>query len=112
MMDKNQAILKHFDNIFKTDTSKHINYEDMKLLKAIYSYLEEKVTTPSKRYNEIRHKRVVMSEQLRATLTDEQRETFDEYNELGNEMQGEELEQVFMFGYIISKELDIECKNK
>lgn len=111
-MDKNQAILKHFDNIFKTDTSKHINYEDMKLLKAIYSYLEEKVTTPSKRYKEIRHKRVVMSEQLRATLTDEQRETFDEYNELGNEMQGEELEQVFMFGYIISKELDIECKNK
>ena len=65
MMDKNQAILKHFDNIFKTDTSKHINYEDMKLLKAIYSYLEEKVTTPSKRYKEIRHKRVVMSEQLR-----------------------------------------------
>lgn len=111
-MDKNQEILKHFDNIFKTDTGKHINYEDMKLLKELYYYLEERVTTPSKRYNEIRHKRVEMSEYLRRTLTNEQRATFDKYNELGNEMQGEELEQVFMFGYIISKELDIECKIK
>lgn len=111
-MDKNQHILKHFDNIFKTDTGQHINYEDMKLLKTIYSYLEERITTPSKRYKEIRHKRVIMSEQLRKTFTDEQRAMFDEYNELGNEMQGEELEQVWMFAYIISKELDIECKNK
>ena len=37
---------------------------------------------------------------------------YDEQNELGNEMHGIEFEQIFMFGYIIAKELDIECKNK
>lgn len=111
-MDKIKFLINHFDNIFGTDTNKTINYEDMKLLKAIYSYLEERITTPSKRYKEIRHKRVVISEQLRTAFTDEQRTRFDEYCELGNEMQTEELEQVFLFACILLREIDIECKNK
>lgn len=111
-MNNIKSLINHFDNIFGTDTSKNMNYEDMKLLKAIYSYLEEKITTPSNRYKEIRHKRVIISEQLRAMFTDEQRTMFDEYSELGNEMQAEELEQVFLFACILLKEIDIECKNK
>ena len=110
MMNKSKELLKHFDNIFRTETEKHINFNDMKLLKVLYDYFEEDIFTPNDEYKNVRHKKVELSNELRGTLTKEQQDIYDRQNELGNELHGIEIEQIFMFGYIIAKELDIECK--
>lgn len=111
-MGENKELLKHFDNIFGTDTVKHIDFSNLKLLKTLYDYFEEDIFTPNEVYKVVRHKKNILSDKFRQTLTKEQQEMYDEQNELGNEMHGIEFEQIFMFGYIIAKELDIECKSK
>ena len=100
--------LKHFDKIFNTEIIKHINFDNVKLLKALYEYLEEDIYTPSAKYLELMHKHVEISDELEKTFTPEQSELFEKYWEIGSEMTTEENQQLFMFGFIIAKELNIE----
>lgn len=111
-MEEGQEVLKHFDNIFETDTLKHINFSNMKLLKILFNYFEEDLYTPSDKYNELRAKAIKISDKLEATFTKEQQELFEDYWEAESLMHCEENEQMFLFGYIIAKELDIESKIK
>ena len=98
----------NFDSIFNTETAKHIKFQDMKLLKALYEYFEEDVYTPSTKYSELMHKHIEFSDELEKTFTPEQKELFERYWEIGSEMTAEENEQLFLFGYVIAKELDRE----
>lgn len=107
-MENNTEILKHFDKVFNTETAKHIKFNNMKLLKALYEYFEEDVYTPSTKYSELRHKHIEISDELEKTFTPEQKELFERYWEVGSEMTTEENEQLFLFGYVIAKELDRE----
>jgi hypothetical protein len=107
-----EEILKHFDNIFETDTLKHINLKDMKLLKMLFKKFEEQLYKPNDRYKKLTRECVEISDKLEETFTEEQKELFDKLDEKRNEMIGTENEQFFLFGYILAKELDIECKNK
>lgn len=111
MKDCNE-ILKHFDKVFNTETAKHIKFDNMKLLEALYEYFEEDVYTPSTRYSELMHKHIEISDELEKTFTPEQSELFEKYWEIGSEMTAEENQQLFLFGYVIAKELDIETKLK
>jgi len=103
-MKDNKEILEHFDSVFNTETAKHIKFQDMKLLKALYEYFEEDVYTPSTKYSELMHKHI----EFEKTFTPEQKELFERYWEIGSEMTAEENEQLFLFGYVIAKELDRE----
>ena len=107
-MENNSEILKHFDKVFNTETAKYIKFNNMKLLKALYEYFEEDVYTPSTKYSELRHKHIEISDELEKTFTPEQKKLFEKYWEVGSEMAAEENEQLFLFGYIIAKELDRE----
>lgn len=111
-MEEGQEVLKHFDSIFDTETFKNINFSNMKLLKVLFNYFEEDLYTPSDKYNELRAKAIKISDKLESTFTKEQQELFEDYWEAESLMHCEENEQMFLFGYIISKQLDIECKNK
>ena len=111
-MEEGQEVLKHFDSIFDTETFKNINFSNMKLLKVLFNYCEEDLYTPSDKYNELRAKAIKISDKLESTFTKEQQELFEDYWEAESLMHCEENEQMFLFGYIISKQLDIECKNK
>ena len=107
-MKDNNEILKHFDSIFNTETTKHIKFQDMKLLKILYEYFEEDIYKPSAKYLELMHKHVEISDELEKTFTPEQSQLFEHYWEVGSEMTTEENEQLFLFGYVIAKELDRE----
>lgn len=111
-MEDGNEILKHFDSIFNTETAKHIKFQDMRLLKALYEYFEEDVYTPSTKYSELMHKHIEISDELEKTFTPEQKELFERYWEVGSEMTTEENEQLFLFGYVIAKELDREAFSK
>ena len=107
-MKDNAEILKHFDSIFNTETLNHIKFDNMKLLKVLYEYFEEEVYTPSTRYSKLRHKHIEISDELEKTFTPEQKQLFERYWQIGSEMTAEENEQLFLFGYVIAKELDRE----
>ena len=107
MKDGNEK-LKHFDKIFNTETANHIKFDNMKLLKVLYEYFEEDVYTPSTKYSELMHKHIEFSDELEKTFTPEQKELFERYWEVGSEMTLEENEQLFLFGFIMARELDIE----
>ena len=109
MKDGNER-LKHFDVIFNTETAKHIKFQDMKLLKALYEYFEEDAYTPSTRYSDLRHKHIEISDELEKTFTPDKQQLFEKYWEIGSYMCAEENRQLFLFDYIIAKELDREIK--
>ena len=111
-MQEQTEILKHFDYIFETDTLKHIDFGNMKLLKALFNYFEEDLYTPSIKYERLRTKQIRISDKLESTFTQEQQELFEKYWEVTSEMSLEEDEQLFLFGFIIAKKLDKEAEIK
>lgn len=108
----NEDFLNHFDSIFNTETIKKVNLKDKKLLLELYRRLEEDLLTTNQEYKEVRKRWKKIDEVFTKSLTDEQLKLYDKFDELRNEMHSIEFEQVFIFGYIIAKELDNESKLK
>lgn len=104
--------LKHFDKIFNTKTLKNINMDNMVLLKELYVLLEEYLSRSNNESSDIRRKSIKLYDELKSTLKDEQIELLDKIFDLNNEEMANDQEQIFMFGYIIAKELDNESNIK
>ncbi|MCR5146708.1 MAG: hypothetical protein K6B70_05135 [Clostridia bacterium] len=73
MMNDPQMLLQHFDSVFGTETIKHINFSNMKLLQMIYDRLEEDIITSNAEYEKVRHEKVQLSSKFRETLSAEQK---------------------------------------
>ena len=112
MESDGKEILKHFDNIFGTDALKKIDFSDkkMKLLKTLFEYFEEDLYTPSPKYEKLRRKHIEIGEELEKTFTKEQQALFEKYWEVGNELAFEEEQQLFLFGFIVARNFDIDSK--
>lgn len=106
-----EEYLKHFDNIFETNTFENIKFDNMKMLKKLYEYFGEELYTPSSKHKEIRRKYIEESEKLESTFSEEQQKQFEYCWELYNQMLEEIEEQLFIFGYIMASELNKEGKN-
>lgn len=104
--------LEHFDKVFKTDTLNHINLDNMVLLKGIYRILEDYLCKTNKDYKSIRVKSSKLYDKLQTILSEEQKSIFNEFIDLNNEEMSSIQEQIFIFGYIIAKELDNESNIK
>ena len=104
--------LKNFDKIFNTQTLKNIKLDNMVLLKELYVLLEEYLSRSNNESTNIRRKSIKLYDELKSTLTDEQIELLDNIFDLNNEEMSKDLEQIFIFGYIIAKELDNESNIK
>ena len=107
-MEDDKKILSHFDAIFNTETINNIKFDDMKLLNALYEYFEENLYTPSERYSALRKEHIAILDELEKTFTSWQKELFEKQWEIGSELCAEENEQLFLFGYIMAKELEKE----
>ena len=59
---------------------------------------------------EICKKKNKLFEELEKCLTEEQKQILEEYLELENQMNGEIEEQLFMYGFIMSQQLENERK--
>ena len=84
----------------------------MVLLKELYVLLEEYLSRSNNESTNIRRKSIKLYDELKSTLTDEQIELLDNIFDLNNEEMSKDLEQIFIFGYIIAKELDNESNIK
>lgn len=108
--DKEKELLKHFDSIFDTDTLKTIKFDNMPMLKALFDYFEEFLYKPSPKYDKLRRQHIEIAELLEKSFTEGQKTLFEKYWEIGCQMEVEESEQLFYFGYIIAKKLEKESK--
>lgn len=104
--------LKHFDKIFNTQTLKDINLDNMVLLKELYILLEDYLSRTNNKNSAIRKENIKLYNRLKTTFTKEQKELFDEFIDLNNEEMANDQEQLFIFGYIMAKELDNESNIK
>lgn len=105
-----QDYLKRFDEIFGTKTNKNIRL-NMPILENIFENFGETLYTPSKRYDELSHKKIEILNEMQKTFTPEQKEMFDIYHEIENQISIDVEEQLFMFGYILGNELKFEAQN-
>lgn len=108
-MISEENILKHFDNVFSTRVTNHIKL-NIPLLKILFKKFEEDLYVSSSKYNELRKQQIKLSNELCSTFNQSQRDTFEEYCQLTNQLGSMEDEQLFLFGFIMAKELDKESK--
>ena len=108
--ERETELLKHFDSTFDTDTLKTIKFDNMPMLKALFDYFEEFLYKPSEKYDKLRRQHIEIAELLENTFTEGQQALFERYWEIGCQMDIEENEQLFFFGYIIGKKLEQESK--
>lgn len=108
-MNEEKEILQHFDNIFGTKVANHIKL-NIPLIKIIFEKFEEDLYTANETYNKVRKEQIKISDELYKTFTQEQKDLFEKYWQITNELGSLEDEQIFSFGFIMAKELDKESK--
>lgn len=108
-MISEENILQHFDSIFGTKVANHINL-NIRLLRIIFEKFEEELYVSSSQYNDLRKEQIKISNKLYPTFTQKQKDLFEKYWQITNELGSMEDEQLFSFGFIMAKELDKESK--
>ena len=98
-------ILQQFDSRFGTD-----NFNEMKFLIRFFEYFEEDLYRPSEESNKLRKEQAEIVDKLDETFTKEQQILFEKYWEVSNQIIFEEQQQLFLFGYIVAKEMEKEAQ--
>ncbi len=107
-----QEYAKFFDEVFeKTDVHKHIDLSNVPLLSVIYDRLKEDVCMESPKSEALRRRQDKIFDELQKGWTQEQIDLFEEYCDLTSKMEIEMERQNFIFGVLISAELDREIKS-
>lgn len=109
MDDEEQAILDHFNDLFAVKVNEHIKSK-IHILKEIYDRFAGILSSPNKRYLRLQHKDIDITNQLLATLNEEQKKIFEEHLTTIYKMCALEGKQLFFFGYILTTMLDKERK--
>lgn len=108
-MTSEEIILQHFDSIFGTKVANHIKL-NIPILRIIFEKFEEDLYIANETYNKVRKEQIKISDELYKTFTQEQKDLFEKYWQITNELGSMEDEQLFLFGFIMAKELDKESK--
>ena len=75
--------IEHFNKIFGTREDKHLRF-DMPMLKILFENFEESLYIPNKKYEDILKKKIRILDELENTFTRDQREIFNNDNEIVN----------------------------
>lgn len=114
--EKAQILLKHFDNIFHTNTSKDFDYyfSKLTLLQKVYEYFEEDLCRSNPEYKDLRKQHIEITDMLIQNLSKGQQTLFDKHLDIGSQMVSVECEQMYYFGYLMATVLDkgIKIENK
>lgn len=107
---KKENCVKRFGEIFEIKNI-DIDVTKLPLLKYIIREFGEDLYTPSEKNEKLKKEKAKLQEEFEKTLTREQYEKFIKYWELENKATEELEEQLFMYGYIMAKELDREVES-
>lgn len=107
---KKENCVKSFGEIFEIKNIK-IDISKLPLLKYIIREFGEDLYIPSEKNEKLKNEKEKLKREFETILTKEQYEKFIKYWELENKSTEELEEQLFMYGFIMAKELDRETKN-
>ena len=99
---------QQFDAVFNCNISEKIRI-NMSLLDKLYEYFENDIYAANKTQCDLAKKRASKYEILMESLNKHQQELFDEYFQIENDIAIDIEKQLFVFGFLIAKELDFEC---
>ena len=107
-MNNIEETLKNFDQIIGTNKYTNIQKSKFPLILKIFNILRDDITITSDEYNNLNKCRMSILKNLENTFTDEQKVLFEKYWEFENKMRSMSEENIFLFGYLIKDELNIE----
>lgn len=107
---KKENCVKRFGEIFEIKNI-DIDISKLPLLKYILREFGEDLYIPSEKNEKLKNEKAKLQKEFETILTKEQYEKFIKYWELENKATEELEEQLFMYGFIMAKELDREVKS-
>lgn len=100
-----------FDEVFNARTKDEIEL-DMPLLNILFNELRDKLYTTSKDYIELQRECCKLYDELFKSLNLEQKELLEKIDEMNCQIYAEQEKKLFIFGYLMAKELDNEANIK
>jgi len=96
-----------FDEVFNTHTEDEIEL-DKPLLNILFNELRDKLYTTSKEYIELQREVCKLYDELFKSLNIEQKELLEKIDEMNCQIYAEQEKKLFIWGYLIARELDRE----
>ena len=109
-MDEVEEILKNIDKIMGTNKYNRIDKTRFPLLLKIFEKFREDIDIPTKTIKTLKEEKLQVLEKIDNSFNEEQKRLFEKYWEIENEQKNAMEEKIFLFGYLIRNELDIENK--
>lgn len=109
-MDEVEEILKNIDKIMGTNKYNRIDKTRFTLLLKIFEKFREDIDIPTKTIKTLKKEKLQVLEKIDNSFNEEQKRLFEKYWEIENEQKNAMEENIFLFGYLIKNELDIENK--
>ena len=107
-MNKEEKILKIFDKIMGTNKFNNMNKAKFPLLIKIFKQFREDMFITTKEYEHLQKEKSQLLNKIENNFNDEQRKIFEKYWEIENKIISIVEEEIFLFGYLIKDELEME----
>ena len=102
---KDEEILKQFDMIFCSNSQKHL--QDMPVLMKIFSKLDDSFYIVDDEYEKLRKEKISIESKLLQKISADERTLYNNLEEVDNQMKGQREKQMFIYGYLIAKHLNL-----
>ena len=109
-MDEVEEILKNIDKIMGTNKYNRIDKTRFPLLLKIFEKFREDIDIQTKTIKTLKKEKLQVLEKIDNSFNEEQKRLFEKYWEIENKQKNVIEENIFLFGYLIKNELDIENK--
>ena len=103
-----EKFLENADKLIGSKTIININKNNFPLLIKIFNHYRDEITISTPEYENLKRNKKDILINLENSFSNEQKILFEKYWEIENEIQSIIEEEIFLFGYLIKKELDIE----
>ena len=109
-MDEVEEFLKNIDKIMGINKYDNIDKTRFPLLLKIFKKFREDIDIQTKTIKTLKEEKLQVLEKIDNSFNEEQKRLFEKYWEIENEQKNVIEENIFLFGYLIKNELDIENK--
>ena len=109
-MSNEERLIKNFDNVIGTNKYKTFDKDKFPLLLKLFKQLREEMCVSTEEYENLKKNKKELLDEIDIIFNKEQKRLFEEYWKIENEMISIIEEEIFLFGYLIKDELDIENK--
>ena len=105
---KEEDIINQFDMIFCSNSQKHL--QDMPVLMKVFNKLDDSFYIVDDEYERLRKQKISIESKLLQKLSADEMTLYNKLEEFENHMKGQREKQMFLFGYLLARQIDFESK--